>query len=454
MFKLIYDARSALKCRSQYRLISRLLIFILILGGSIGCRSNIDPETPDKKRPHEPDDLLRQAAHIGERDPRKPQREFRFFQSLMGTQFNIQLVGYDQLTAQAAARAAFNEVRRVEHLVSSWRENSDIGRLNRFAGERSVNLSVETAWLLCHSRSISTLTRGAFDITWAALKGLWDFRHNRMPDHDILQRRLRSVGIQHLKISREAISDTEILQTSIEPSKEMKNRSKLEPEFKSTLRVRESPPQDLCQDLIAKPLPPAWSKFKPDPPSEWAQKWSGQLMMKSAQVDLGGIAKGFGVDQAARVLRRLGYQDFLIDGGGDLLASGRSLGGDPWSIGIAHPRTNATWGRLWIPSDWSVVTSGDYERYFIDDQVRYHHIIDLRTGYPARGSVAVTVIAKSAMLADAYATGLFVLGPREGLALAESIPDLEAIFLTPIGEVITTEGAQVFSHDLKPRWRE
>ena len=81
-----------------------------------------------------------------------------------------------------------------------------------------------------------------------------------------------------------------------------------------------------------------------------------------------------------------------------------------------------------------------------------HHIIDLRTGYPARGSVAVTVIAKSAMIADAYATGLFILGPREGLALAESLPDLEALFFTPTGEVVTTQGAQVFSYELKDRW--
>jgi len=346
----------------------------------------------------------------------------------MGTRFHIQLIGHDQSTAHAAARAAFNEVRRIEHLVSSWIDHSEIGQLNDAAGEREVGLSFETAWLLCQSRTISMLTRGAFDVTWAALKGLWDFRHARLPDHNTLQRHLSLVGMKYLELTLKS----------------------------DQLRVLEYHQQrevgHACE-ILPSQLPPPWSRFVTPIPPQWSQQWTARLRLKGARIDLGGIAKGFGVDQSARVLKRLGYEDFLIDGGGDLLASGRTLSGAPWSVGIAHPRAESSWGQLWVPSGWSVVTSGDYERYFISEKVRYHHIIDLRTGYPGRGSVAITVIARSAMLADAYATGLFILGPREGLALAESIPDLEAIFFTPTGEVVTTEGARVFSHDLKDRWR-
>ena len=410
----------SLNIRSTTLMISALLAVSLWSG----CRSDAPSARSQDTRSDVAAEPLKRAALVGARDPAKKLEIFRFFKYLMGTKFTIQLLGYDQLTAQAAARAAFNEVARVEHLVSSWRADSEIGVLNRAAGIESVSLSLESAWLLCQSRSISRLTRGAFDVTWAALKGLWDFRNARMPEHKLLQKRLRSVGMKHLTLE---------LTSEVDQAEQ---------------------PLDACRSLYTSRLPPFWSRFTSDPPALWSQKWKGYLKLKTARVDLGGIAKGFGVDQAARVLRRLGYQDFLIDGGGDLLASGRTLGGDPWSVGIAHPRAKATWGRLWIPSGWSVVTSGDYERYFIRDQVRYHHIIDLRTGYPGRGSVSVTVIARSAMLADAYATGLFILGPREGLALAESLPDLEAIFFTPTGEVISTEGARVFSHDLKTRWSQ
>ena len=253
-------------------------------------------------------DLLKQAAYIGAQSPDQPKREFRFFQYLMGTQFNIQLLGYDQLTAQAAARAAFNEVRRVEHLVSSWRSDSEMGHLNLAAGDRAVKISLESAWLLCQSRAISTLTRGAFDVTWAALKGLWDFRHARIPNHELLQRRLRSVGMEHLHLK---------LAPSLSSEATTPRSTTKSPVSKPTSSAPlNSQTQDTCKTLVSAPLPPPWSRFSAQPPVAWSQRWSAQLILKSARVDLGGIAKGFGVDQAARVLRRLGYQDFLIDGGG------------------------------------------------------------------------------------------------------------------------------------------
>ena len=212
-----------------------------------------------------------------------------------------------------------------------------------------------------------------------------------------------------------------------------------------------------CQELFKlskREAPhPVWSRFIPSPPEGWSWKYRAKLKAVKTQIDLGGIAKGFAVDRATEIFDRLGFKDYVFDGGGDMRVSGRSLSGAPWSIGIKHPRADYNWGTLWVPTGWSVVTSGDYERFFIADHQRYHHIIDLRSGSPARGSVAVTVIAESALMADTLATAIFILGPREGIALADSLSGVEALCFTPTGEVTHSQGAHIFSPELKSRWR-
>jgi thiamine biosynthesis lipoprotein len=157
-------------------------------------------------------------------------------------------------------------------------------------------------------------------------------------------------------------------------------------------------------------------------------------------IGLGGIAKGYAVDRAAAVLRSAGFLNFYIDGGGDVLVSGRR-GPRPWHVGVRNPRggRNAILAVLSL-EEGAVVTSGDYERYREIDGVRYHHIIDPRTGWPARESIAVTVYAPSAEAADALATAAFVLGPEAGSALIEDTPDTEALFVGAGGQVHVTSG--------------
>ena len=149
-------------------------------------------------------------------------------------------------------------------------------------------------------------------------------------------------------------------------------------------------------------------------------------------VDLGAIAKGAIVDQLADYLESLGHTRFLVEAGGDLLVSGLKPGGQPWRIGLRHPRsTSRPLALLSLGADetrLAVVTSGDYERYFDEGGVRYHHLLDPRTGYPAADAVAVTVVAPSAALADALATGLFVRGPA-GLADLQEFPDASGLVL-------------------------
>ncbi len=165
------------------------------------------------------------------------------------------------------------------------------------------------------------------------------------------------------------------------------------------------------------------------------------------QIGLGGIAKGYAVDQAGAILSRQGFDDFLVNGGGDVLGSG-SKNGTPWTIGIRDPRGGPSdlLGKLSLNGRAAVVTSGDYERYVMVDGVRYHHILDLRTGRPAALCRAVTVRASSAEDADVLATALFVLGPRDGLALAASRPGVDALIIDSQGQWWMTEG---FRRDLQ-----
>jgi thiamine biosynthesis lipoprotein len=158
-----------------------------------------------------------------------------------------------------------------------------------------------------------------------------------------------------------------------------------------------------------------------------------------ARIGIAGIGKGYGVDRAAEVLEAHGITDYIVDGGGDIRLAGRK-GDLPWSVGIAHPRRP---GQLYAAVELgqgAVVTSGDYQKFFQQDGVRYHHILDPRTGRPARLAAAVTVVAPDATRADALATGLFVMGPEAGLALVETLPGVEALFFGPDLEVHRSSG--------------
>jgi len=151
-------------------------------------------------------------------------------------------------------------------------------------------------------------------------------------------------------------------------------------------------------------------------------------------LDLGGIAKGAVVDLLSEVLDARVGANYLIDAGGDILVSGLKDGDKPWVIAIRHPRDpRGLAGRLSLGSRGgkiAVVTSGDYERYFDQDGRRYHHILDPRTGYPARGPASVTVIAGSCARADALATAAYVLGPEGGLALLQGLEEVEGLILS------------------------
>lgn len=157
------------------------------------------------------------------------------------------------------------------------------------------------------------------------------------------------------------------------------------------------------------------------------------------QVDLGGIAKGYIVDRAASVLKEHGIANAAINAGGDMYLLGQKTG-RPWRIGIQNPRASETVLDTVHVSNLAVVTSGDYERFFEQDGIRYHHIFDPRSGMPARGCRSVTIIADSVALGDALATAVFVLGPEKGLRLLEKYPQAAGLVVAADGSLHESPG--------------
>jgi thiamine biosynthesis lipoprotein len=164
------------------------------------------------------------------------------------------------------------------------------------------------------------------------------------------------------------------------------------------------------------------------------------LTRAGMKIHLGGIGKGYAVEHALRILRTAGLRDFMVQAGGDLYVGGHK-DGRPWRLGINDPR--GPQGRSFATidlTDSTFSTSGDYARFFMKDGVRYHHILDPRTGQPARLCRSVTIAAESPVLADAIAKGVFILGPEKGMALVEKIPKLEAVIVTAKNQVLVSSG--------------
>ncbi len=166
------------------------------------------------------------------------------------------------------------------------------------------------------------------------------------------------------------------------------------------------------------------------------------LSREGMGIDVGGIAKGYAVDEIARMMADDGIESALIDFGGDLYTVGTRPDGDRWRIGIQHPSgVRRELLAVITSSDEAIVTSGPYERYFERDGERYHHLFDVTTGAPSTNElVSVTISGPEATGADALSTGAFVMGLERGLTLVQSLDDYEAIFATEDGKVYATPG--------------
>jgi thiamine biosynthesis lipoprotein len=214
-------------------------------------------------------------------------------------------------------------------------------------------------------------------------------------------------------------------------------------------------------DITVGPLTELWRKAreKKTPPSveevkgklslvnfkniETDQEGKVFLKKKGMAIDLGGIAKGYAVDRAFEFLRSLRYKNLIVNAGGDLRVGGFK-NNQPWSAGIQNPReSKKILARISI-SDTAVATSGDYEKFFLYQGKRYHHIFSPKDGFPTVGCQSVTIFCEGGMIADALATAVFVLGPEKGYTLCQKLEGVDCL-------IVDKEGKIIFSPSLKDR---
>lgn len=176
------------------------------------------------------------------------------------------------------------------------------------------------------------------------------------------------------------------------------------------------------------------------------------LKTTGVQIDLGGIIKGFAADKAVEVLKKNGIDDGIVAIAGDIKTFGHQPDGQAWRIGIQNPRQKGEDDQLLATIDLltrGISTSGDYQRFFIENGVRYHHLLNPKTGFPESLCQSVTVIAPSAALSDSLATGIFIIGPEKGMAVLKKL-GIDGIIVAANGQVLVTEGIKNTVHFSKP----
>jgi thiamine biosynthesis lipoprotein len=291
---------------------------------------------------------------------------------------NVMATRIDVTLPRAQSRLSahvFEIFRSVDKQMSEWKPTSPLAAVNRFAGESAQPVPSELFSLIERGLRLSRETGGAFDLTWAALWGLWDFRAERpqVPKAAEIERRAALVDYRLVQLDERA-------KTVYLPRRGMK-------------------------------------------------------------IGLGAIAKGHALARSAEALRRAGGGSFMISAGGQVLVAGQR-GSRPWRVGIRDPRAGRErYVAVLELVDTSVSTSGDYERFFEYRGVRYHHILDPRSGMPSRGLRSATVVSRDAPLADALSTAVMVLGLKRGLALIERRSNVEAVLIDQFGQLHATAGA-------------
>ena len=291
----------------------------------------------------------------------------------MGTFYTIRLADRLRSAEIREIKAAVEErLAEVNRQMSTWDPDSEISQFNGFDSREPFPVSPEFAGVVRRALKISALTDGAFDPTVKPLVDHWGFGSAVAKGYGETGRSLR---------------------------------------------------EDTSLDSVMESV--GWRKVSLE----------GGLLAKkhpAVQLDLSAIAKGYGVDSVAEVIRSFGVENFLVEIGGEVTAFGFNPDGQPWRIGIESPHPDVGGIIQVVPlSGRAMATSGDYRNFRTrEDGTRFSHIIDPHTGRPSESDVAsVSVLANSCMDADAVATALFVLGAEQGAAGVEQRPDLDAFFI-------------------------
>jgi FAD:protein FMN transferase len=295
---------------------------------------------------------------------------------IMGTAVQITVWTAEEEKAVRAIEQAFAEFERLNALMTTWTQDSEVSRINAAAGNgEAIPVSAEVLECITRGQEASRASGGAFDLTIGGFSGVWKFDE----DND----------------------------GAIPAPAQVAERRKLV----------------------------NWRDLVVDPATRTVR-----LKRKGMKITLGGIAKGYAVDRAAKILRAAGFADFIVQAGGDMWVSGRR-GDRRWRVGIRDPRGPR--GKFFAAAEvenHTFSTSGDYERFTLKDGRRYHHIIDPRTGYPATASRSVTIMAKDATTAEVLSKMLFIWGWEKGFAYLAKQKDVEAVVVDAHNQVHVTPG--------------
>jgi FAD:protein FMN transferase len=292
---------------------------------------------------------------------------------IMGTRIHVELWADDPAKGKAAIEAVLEEMRRVDESMSTYKPTSEVSMVNARAAQGPVKISAELFDLLNAALDYSRVTDGAFDITYASVGYLYDFRKHVHPDEKEIKAALPGVNYRHVVL---------------------------------------------------------------DPAARTVH-----FTQPGVRIDLGGIGKGHSVDRGIALLQARGITRALVTAGGDSRIIGDRFG-KPWVVGIRHPdRKQEVIARIPL-EDAAISTSGDYERYFDEDGVRYHHIIDPGTGHSASKVRSATIIGPTATRTDGLSKTAFVLGPEKALEIYNRLDDIDAILVTPDGRVLYSKGLE------------
>ena len=292
-------------------------------------------------------------------------------EAIMGTSIRVELWQEDPMMCEAAMAAVMEEMHRIDRAMSPFKPESELSRLNREAAKAPVPVSEEMFELIARSIGFSKLSEGAFDITFASVGCMFDYRKGIKPAAEKIAAALPAIDYRHIRLDR--------------------------------------------------------------------RRRTIEFARDNVQIDLGGIAKGYAVDNCVALLKTRGVKEALVMAGGDSRVLGDKRG-RPWMIGIRDPRRKSTVVAMIPLADAAISTSGDYERYFEADGVRYHHILDPRTGLPATGVRSVTIVGPDATTTEGISKSVFIMGPERGIRFAESLAGIDAVIIDGDGDMHYTAG--------------
>lgn len=287
----------------------------------------------------------------------------------MGTELYMEFWHTDLQKANALMSAVIAEMNRLDNLLSPYKKSSELTQINNMQGGRK-KIGVDSCIIIDQSLYFSRLTGGAFDISFASIGKLYHYRSSIKPSDAEIKANIKTVDFNAITLLK-------------------KESSYLKCEL-------------------------GFSRQK-------------------VQLDLGGIAKGYAVDNAIKILSVANVKNAIVSAGGESRIIGDRRG-RPWNVGIRHPRASQQTYVITVPlENVAISTSGDYERFFIEDGKRYHHILNPRTGKSDSELMSVTILADTSMEADALSTSVFVMGLKAGMALINSRSNTSAIIIDRAG---------------------